>query len=203
MCTSTDCVSLGAGLGEAAAFGFDTPLLLGKCRVEVGPHSGLGRAGPRGRSLRLGNRLRAGARSRCRSSGTAVCRMHDRAALALGDFALDLFANLAGPLGTRPSRAFFVVKLGLGVPLAFVFARGFLLPASVQPVGEGRRHSDDELEVVENPVHRRERGPIERGGKRSAKCGKGDPARVAYCDSPVSSEMDLRMSVSAWTFSMR
>jgi len=86
--------------------------------------------------------------------------MHDGTALAFGNLTLDLFADLAGPLGTRTGRTFFVVKLGLRpslTSLAFVFSRGFLLFARVQPIGESGSHSDNELEMVENPVHRRKR----------------------------------------------
>jgi len=57
--------------------------------------------------------------------------MDDGAALALGNFPLNLFADLTGPLGTRPGRTFFVVKLGLGPPLVFIFARSLLLFARV------------------------------------------------------------------------
>jgi len=157
--TCTNGLGLRAGFGEAALLGFESALLLGECCVEVGPGGGLLRvARSRGRTLRLRNGLRAGAGGRRRSRRTAVGRMNDGPALAFGNFALDLFADLSGALGARTGRTFFVVELGLrpGLPpLAFVFARRFLLFARVQPIGEGGRYSDDELEVVENPVHER------------------------------------------------
>jgi len=157
--TCTNGFGLRTGFGEAALLGFESALLLGECRVEVRPGGGLLRmARSHRRTLRLRNGLRAWAGGRRRSRRTAVGRMHDGAALAFGDFALDLFADLSGSLGACTSRTFFVVEFGLrpGLPpLAFVFARRFLLFARVQPIGEGSRHSDDELEVVENPVHKR------------------------------------------------
>jgi len=85
--------------------------------------------------------------------------MHDGTALAFGNFALDFLADLAGTLGTSAGRTFFVVKLRLGpglTPLPFVFAGSLLLFACAQPVGKGGGHCDDELEMIENPVHRRE-----------------------------------------------
>jgi len=112
--------------------GFESALLLGECRVEVGTRGGLSHTWARRCTLRLGNGLRTWAR--CRGSRATVGRVRDRAALAFGDLALDLFADLAGPLGARTGRTFFVVKLSLGpgLPaLALAFVRGFLLLARV------------------------------------------------------------------------
>jgi len=157
-CPCADRGGLGAGLVEAAAFGFDSPLLLGEGRVEVGAGGRLRRAGARWDAVRLGSGLRTRAGGRSRHRHAAIGRMHDRAALAFGDFALDLFANLAGSLSAGAGRTFFVVEFGLGPllpPFVFVFASGLLLFARVQPIGKGGSHCDNELEVVENPVHGR------------------------------------------------
>lgn len=169
LCAGPDSLCLEAGFGESALLGREAPLLLGECRVEVGPRSRTtGHIWASGGALRLGS---GGARRLgTRGGGRAPRRMDDGAALALGNFALDLFADLAGPLGPLASRTFFVVKLGLGLPalpLRFVFASSFLMLARAQPVGKARCHSDDELEVVENPVHRR-KGERGRGITREA-----------------------------------
>jgi len=143
---------LGSGFGQAAAFGLKAALLFGKRGVEVGAGSRLRGARASGSTLRLRNGLRA----RRGDRPPAVCRMDDGPALAFRNFALDFLADLAGSFDTSAGCAFFVVKLRLGpgfTALVFVFAGGLLLFARTQPVGKGGGHCDDELEMVENPVH--------------------------------------------------